>query len=638
MTTMRKYIVLALFFILSGAKLPAQNKMDFPKTEKAIKLYKNGIEKFNKKDYDKAKKYFSKIIEIEPSYIKSYFYLASIAYEENDFPVSEQYYLRALKLDSLNQPEIFYSLAIVQQKQLKYNDALRNFEKYIQNPSKNPGLLRKAKSEAEKIRNKIKLQYEDISFKPVPLNPEINSGESEYFPVLTGDNQKMIFTRRTKGQEDFFEATFKNGKWSDIKPISEINTPENEGANTITVDGKVMIFTICGRNRTYGSCDLFVSKKINGKWTQIKNMGPVINSEFWDSHPSLSNDGTTLYFASDRPGGYGGKDIWVSKISENGLWGKPTCLDTNINTKYDDFTPFIHADNHTLFFTSLGHEGLGNADLFMSKFSDGKWSKASNLGSPINTEEHDGGIFITLDGKTAYFCTDRFQEKNKNLDIYTFDVPEKMKPDPVSFVKGFVFDANTKALLDAEISIYNNENSNLISTFKTSNDSFLIALQGGIDYNFTINKKSYVFYSERFLIPENKTDLNPYYLSIGLRKIEELYNKEPIVLKNIFFEFNSYELDTIRSSSELGNLLKLLIENPEIKIQINGHTDNQGSEEYNLLLSEARAKAVYNYLIDKKIAPTRLAFKGYGESRSIANNETEENRQLNRRTEFEILK
>lgn len=635
---MHKFFVLTIFFFLSCPLLHAQNKLDVPKTEKAVNLYKKGIENFNKKEYDKAKKNFTKIIEIEPGYIKSYFYLASIAYEENDFPVSEKYYQEALKLDSINQTEIFYSLAIVQQKQAKYNDALRNFEKYIQNPSKNPGLLRKARAEADKIRIRLKLQNENIIFKPVPLNPEINSYESEYFPVLTGDNQKMIFTRNTKGQEDFFEATFKNGKWSDIKPISEINTPENEGANTMTVDGKVMIFTICDRNRTYGSCDLFITKKINGKWSKIKNMGSVINSEFWDSHPSLSNDGKTLYFASDRPGGYGGKDIWVSKISENGIWGKPICLDTNVNTKYDDFTPFIHADNHTLYFTSVGHEGMGSADLFMSKFSNGKWSKASNLGSPINTEDHEGGIFITLDGKTAYFCTDRFQAKNKNLDIYTFEVPQNMRPEPVSFVKGYVFDAGTKELLDADISIYNNENSNLINTIKTSNDSFLIALPGGIDYNFTINKKSYVFHSERFLLPENKTDLNPYYLSIGLSKIEELSDKNPIVLKNIFFEYNSSELDTIRSASELGNLIKLLNDNPEVKIQINGHTDNQGSEEYNMLLSESRAKAVYNYLVDKNIAPNNLAYKGYGESRPIADNETEENRQLNRRTEFEILK
>jgi outer membrane protein OmpA-like peptidoglycan-associated protein/tetratricopeptide (TPR) repeat protein len=618
--------------------LSAQNKLDLPKTDKAVKLYKKGIENFNKKEYDKGKKIFTKIIEIEPDHIKSYFYLASIAYEENDFPVSEQYYQEALKFDSINQKEIFYSLAFVQQKQMKYDEALRNFEKYIQNPSKNPGLLRKAKTEAEKIRIKLKLQSKNIIFKPVPLNFEINSTDSEYFPVLTGDNQKLIFTRRTKGQEDFFEASFKNGNWSDIKPISEINTPENEGANTITVDGKVMIFTICDRNRTYGSCDLFITKKMNGKWSQIKNMGPALNSEFWDSHPCLSNDGKTLYFASDRPGGNGGKDIWMSKISDNGIWGKPICLDTNINTKYDDFTPFIHADNHTLYFTSIGHEGLGSSDLFMTKFSDGKWSKASNLGSPINTEEHEGGIFITLDGKTAYFCTDRFQAKNKNLDIYTFDVPENMRPDPVSFVKGFVFDATTKELLDAEISIYNNENSNLINTIKTSNDSFLIALPGGMDYNFTINKQAYVFHSERFLLPENKTDLNPYYLSIGLSKIEELSHKTPIVLKNIFFEYNSSELDTIRSASELRNLIKFLKENPEIKIQINGHTDNQGSEEYNLILSEERAKAVYNYLVDKNITHSKLAFLGFGESRPIADNETEENRQLNRRTEFEILK
>ncbi len=635
---MLKYIVLTLFFFLSCTFLIAQTKLDLPKTDKAINLYKKGIENFNKKEYNKAKKNFSKIIEIEPGYIKSYFYLASIAYEENDFSISENYYKEALKLDSLNQTEIFYSLAIVQQKQLKYSEALINFEKYIQHPSKNPGLLRKAKSEAEKIRIRLKLQNENIIFKPVPLNPEINSYESEYFPVLTGDNQKMIFTRYTKGQEDFFEANFVNGKWTKVKPISEINTPENEGANTISVDGKVMIFTICDRRKTYGSCDLFLTKKINGKWEQIKNMGPIINSEYWDSHPSLSNDGKTLYFASDRPGGYGGKDIWVSKLSEKGIWGKPICIDTNVNTRFDDFTPFIHADNHTLYFTSLGHEGLGSADIFMSKFRDGKWSKATNLGSPINTEEHDGGIFITLDGKTAYFCTDRFQEKNKNLDIYTFEVPENIKPDPVSFVKGIVFDALTNEVIDAEISIYNNENSNLINTIKTSKDSFLIALPGGIDYNFTVNKKAYVFHSERFLLPEGKTDLNPFYLSIGLNKIEELADKKPIVLKNIFFEYNSSELDTIRSVSELGNLINLLRDNPDLKIQINGHTDNQGSEEYNLQLSEDRAKSVYNYLINKKIAPGKLAYKGYGELIPVADNETEENRQLNRRTEFEILK
>ena len=635
----KKFLIVVLLFILTVNILSSQKPDAAIKGTKAEKLYEKAITNFNKKDFDKASNYFKKTIQAAPGFIKPYLYLASISFERSDFQSSEVYYKKALFIDSLYTPDIYYSLAVVLEKQGMYEEALKHYERYISSQPKNPGMLRKAKTGSEKLKIRLKLQNQPVFFKPVPLGYEINTSESEYFPVLTGDNQKMIFTRRVLGKEDFFEADYKNGEWTNVKPISEINSPGNEGANTITIDGKTMIFTVCESRQRFGSCDLFITVKKDGKWTEIKNMGPVINSEYWDSHPSISHDGKTLYFASDRPGGIGGKDIWVSNIDDKVGWSKPECLDTNVNTRFDDFTPFIHADNNTLYFTSTGHEGMGSSDLFMSKKVNGNWTKAVNLGYPINTEDHEGGIFITLDGKTAYFCTDRFQTKVKNLDIYSFDIPLKIKPEPVSYVKGVVFDYETKEILNSEINIFDNINSNLVKTIINSQDSFLIALPGGIDYNFTVKKKGYIFHSERFLLPDNLPDLKPFNLKIALKKLGSgALDSNPFVLNNIFFDYNSSELDTIRSASELQNLISLLKDNPELNIRINGHTDNEGSDEYNSILSEKRAKSVYDHLIKKNINKIRLSFKGFGETTPVASNEDEYGRQLNRRTEFEIMK
>jgi outer membrane protein OmpA-like peptidoglycan-associated protein/tetratricopeptide (TPR) repeat protein len=631
------FSVLIVFFTLNA--LWSQNSEVQLKGTKPEKYYKKALEYFNKKNFPKAKDNFERTIQLKPDYIRPYLYLASIYYETFDYNNCEQYYKKALAIDSAFNVEIYFSLAIVLEKEKKFEESLFYYKKFLQNPSNNPGLIRKANSNARHIEFINRIIREPVAFNPIPLNSNINTSDNEYFPVLTGDNEKMIFTRRTGNQEDFYEADFINGQWTNVVPLSEINTPYNEGANTIAVDGNTMIFTICDRRRTYGSCDLFICKKQNGKWSEIKNLGAVINSEYWDSHPSLSHDGKILYFSSDRPGGNGGKDIWVSHLSEQGDWTKPECLDTSINTSADDFTPFIHADNQTLYFTSTGHQGLGSSDLFMSKKVNDKWSTAINLGYPINTEDHEGGIFITLDGKTAYFFTDRFEKTGKNLDIYYFDVPENIKPEPVSFVKGFVYDLLSGEILDAEINISDNNTSVLINTLKTDKDSFLIALPGGVDYNFTIQKENYIFHSERFVLPENLSRFKPFYVKIGLQKIAtDTLRSQPVILNNIFFESNSSVLDTVKSVLELKNLLKLLQRNPGLCIRINGHSDDSGTEDYNMKLSESRAKAVYNYLIINKIQEKRISFKGFGETKPVTSNATEEGRQKNRRTEFEIVK
>ncbi|MGE5355362.1 MAG: OmpA family protein [Deltaproteobacteria bacterium] len=634
-----KFLLGFLMFFYAALNLSSQTPGMIPKGSSDEKLFNKAVTSFNKKDFEKAKKYFNKIVRSSPGYIKPYLYLASISYDQSDFISSENYYRKALLIDSMFMPDIYYSLAVVLEKQEKISEAIRNYDKYISIAPDNPGMLRKSRTASDNLKRRLRLVENPVSFRPVSIGNEINTPESEYFPGLTGDNRKMIFTRRVRGQEDFFEAEYKNGHWTDVKPISEINSPWNEGANTITVDGNTMIFSICEDRKGLGSCDLYISKKKDGKWAEIKNMGTVVNSEFWDSHPSLSHDGRTLYFVSDRPGGYGKKDIWISRLSDNGNWLKPECLDTNINTRYDDFTPFIHADNATLYFTSTGHEGMGSSDLFLTKKINGHWTKAVNLGYPVNTPDHEGGIFITLDGKTAFFCTDRFQSKNKNLDIYSFEVPDQIKPGSVSFVKGIVYDSETRELLESDINIYDNNSSNLLNTVISSKDSFLVALPGGIDYNFTVKKKGYAFHSERFLLPENMPEFKPYYINIGLRKLNSITeDSKPIVLNNVFFDFDSSQIDTVRSASELNNLLYLLKENPELKIRINGHTDNQGTEAYNLDLSAKRAKAVYDYLINMNVNSNRLTYKGFGESMPVTSNDDEAGRQKNRRTEFEIIK
>jgi len=396
-----------------------------------------------------------------------------------------------------------------------------------------------------------------------------------------------------------------------------------------------MVFAACNRNDGFGQCDLYYSKKIDGKWTSPTNMGNVVNTAFWESQPSISSDGRTLYFASERPGGIGSSDIWVTTKNEYGKWTKPVPLDTTINTKQAETSPFIHPDGHTLYFCSNGHPGVGGFDIFFSKQDEnGKWSKPKNLGYPINTTKDEIGLIVNAKGDKAYITSSR--EGGKGLqDIYMFDLYKEARPEAVTYFKGKVSDKQSGKPLKADFELKDVETGKVIvkSTSDENDGSFLICLTPGKDYALYVSSEGYLFYSDNFNLTTTASSLKPVMKDIPLSKI---LKGQKIILKNIFFETDSFNLKP-SSESELNKLVDFLNANAKIKIEISGHTDNIGKPAYNLDLSLKRAKSVYNYLIGHGINASRLSYKGFGDTIPLSSNDNEEGRAQNRRTEMKIV-
>ena len=475
----------------------------------------------------------------------------------------------------------------------------------------------------------------DYKFEPANLGDSINSEVSEYYPTITIDGKTLVFTRRVNNNnEDFFESDKTGAAWNKAKGlVGNINTNFNEGAQNISQDGQWLLFTGCNFPDGLGSCDLYISYLTQEGWSTPENLGPNINSEFWDAAPSLSPDKRDLYFASRRPGGYGGSDLYVSHRTANGHWTAPENMGPTINTVGDESAPFIHADNQTLYFTSNGHQGYGGDDLFVArKKDDGQWNIPQNLGYPVNTIENEGSLVVGADGITAYYASDRADSRG-GLDLYSFSLRSDIRPAAVRWVKGKVFDQKTAKGLPSSVELTDLATKNTICRVQTDETgNYLITIPIGKDYAFNVNRKGYLFYSENFSIAPNQSD-SAYLIDIALQPIMVNAN---IILKNIFFDVNSYILKP-QSQVELSELVQLMKDNPNLSIQINGHTDDVGKPKDNLLLSENRARAVVNFLATKSIGLKRLSFKGWGDSQPLADNKTEAGRARNRRTELKVV-
>ena len=341
-----------------------------------------------------------------------------------------------------------------------------------------------------------------------------------------------------------------------------------------------------------------------------------------------------LYFAASDPSGYGGSDIYVSLQDNKGKWGTPRNLGTKVNTTGNESCPFIHADNQTLYFSSDGHTGYGGEDLFVSrKQPNGSWSIALNLGYPINTIENEGSLIIAANGVTAYYASDRADSRG-GLDIYTFDLRPEMQPTKTLYIKGTVIDSITKQPLISTIELYdiNSPNTPLqkIQTNNTAN--FFVTLPVGKNYLLNVTRKGYLFYSANY----NFTQTPPDTTYDAILPLQPILLNATITLQNIFYETNKFALDN-KSTLELSKVLQLLTDNPTVRIEIGGHTDNVGQASKNLLLSANRSKGVVRYLVSKGINANRLVAKGYGQAKPVANNTTNEGKAGNRRTELKVI-
>ncbi|MDA3954205.1 MAG: OmpA family protein [Bacteroidales bacterium] len=634
--------------------------------KKAIKSYEEALQSFNRMDYTIAIDLMQKAIKYDNKFIEAHIVLAEIFIEKGDRINAILFFKNAISIDSEFYAGIYFSLAQLEMLGNDFESAKLYLEKYLSYKNLKPISISQAKRKLESCSFAIEAIKNPVPFNPINLGENINTEYDEYWPTLTADEQTLIITRLiprdletdskqntenvlekektpanqnkppnfNEVHEDFYISVKDNGFWSKaINAGKPLNTNGNEGAQTILVDGRVMYFTACNRKDGKGRCDIYQSLKEKGEWNTAVNIGAPVNSEYWEAQPSISPDGKSLFFVSNRDGGSGQKDIWMSNIMEDGRWSKPINLGENVNSAGQEQSPFIHPDNKTLYFASDGKIGMGGFDLYKaSRNDDGTWSKAINLGYPINTASDEIGLIVNAQGNRAFFSSDRLNDKGR--DIFEFELYKEARPNPVSYIKGNVFDSENKNRLKANFELISLETNEIIMQAESDPNSgeFLVCIPSDNDYALNVSKDKYLFFSDNFSLKGQHDILNPFLKDVALNPIKP---GQRIVLKNIFYATDSYELID-KSIAELTILFEFMNKNAGLKIEISGHTDNTGNSEYNLNLSNNRAKSVYNYLIKNGIPVERLSYIGYGESQPLSSNKTEFGKAENRRTEIKI--
>jgi outer membrane protein OmpA-like peptidoglycan-associated protein len=601
----------------------------------AIKSYEKASYLLDLNNFKEAITELNIAIKQDDQFIEAYMLLADVYRVTFDYLKAKEAYKSAYKLNPDFAPERYYYYAECELKTGDYQNSLVHYHLFKEKGNPSAEKIDLANKYIKDCQFSIEAVKHPVPFKPENLGSNINTSDQEYMATLTSDESTLIFTRQINGNEDFYRSFKVNGEWSKATYLSDnINTPSyNEGAQCISPDGQFLFFTGCNRPDGLGRCDIYISKKEGSGWSKPVNLGFPINTKGWESQPSISSDGRTLYFVSDRSGGLGSYDIWKSTIGDDGKWQMPENLGPNINTPFDEQSPFIHPDNKTLYFSSNGWVGLGNKDLFISRLdSTGIWSKPENLGYPINTYADESGLTINASGTKAFFSSDNFNGFG-GFDIYSFDLPKNIRPTSVNYIKGVVYDEDSKIKLQALIDIRDLKTGKSIhlSYSDEIDGSFLATVPKGNEYSLNASREGYLFYSENFSLDKYKPG-KPFILEVPLQKIAV---GKKVILKNIFFDSNKFDLKQ-ESISELQKIIDFLDVNPKIHIEISGYTDDIGNDQSNLILSQNRAKAVYQYLTSHDVDKSRLTYKGYGKTKPVSDNKTTEGRANNRRTEFLI--
>ena len=659
-------LLLALTMAAQGQEYSTQNK-------KAIKLYERAMETLYQGKSDAAMNGLEQALQEDDAFLEAHLVLADLmqdaarsnAEQDSDpqsatarqYRASAKAHLRAV----IERRRDFFLPAYVNLGKMEltdgnYDEAIASFETFLAMNSKDGEDALDAQRGVRTARFRKEALAHPVPFDPQNLGAAVNSRDDEYLPSLTADGGTLVFTRRfprkatttvnTKEEEDLYVSTLKGGQWSRAERMPEpVNSTDNEGAQCISQDGRIMFYTACNRNDGGGRCDLYMCVNRSGKWSKPRNLGSAVNSSAWEGQPTFSIDGRTLYFVSNRKGGHGGMDIWKTTF-DGGQWTAPENLGPEINSEFDEMSPFIHFDDRTLYFSSNRPEGMGGFDLFVAKRrDDGRWDSPTNLGYPINTEGDDNNLIVSADGRTAIFASERKGGMGK-MDLYSFELPVESRPTVAICFKGRVSNAKDGQPVASDIRIVDLASGTTVAN--TSSDaksgSYIVSLPAGKDYAFHVAANGFLFHSQNVETdskevgtssdrPNSDNAWKPVVVDIALHPIE---SGERIALRNVFFETGRWQI-LPESEYELTKVVDLLTKNPTLRIELGGHTDNVGRPEANQRLSEQRAKAVYDYLINKGISTDRLNYKGYGETQPVAPNDTEEGRHENRRTEIKVL-
>jgi OmpA-OmpF porin, OOP family len=469
---------------------------------------------------------------------------------------------------------------------------------------------------------------------PSPIEPQelpalLNQLPMQYFPVLTADEEQIFFTvRGVQGNYDdedlFYSSKDGQGKWKLPESLVSINSRLREGTASVSADGRTMIVARCGQN----GCDLFQSQKRGEDWDELTPL-QNINSPFWDAQPSLSADGRLLYFASSREGSLGKADIWFSRKDTKGNWSKPQNAGPTINTAFDEASPFIHANGRDLFFASNGREGFGGFDLYHSTLEKDRYTSTVNLGYPLNNWDDQYAMFIAPSGTDGYYTQFSGKRQSKLYKVKFDTIQTSTQP---LLLKGLVTSTTDKPLL-ATLEVFDLESGEEVFYGKSDSltGTYLTVLPSVSQYSVRATCADYLFFSGSF---DTRKMNNRHLIEYNI-KLEPVKKGASLVLNNLFFAFDSYELDS-KSRIELEEIARFLTQNSSIAIEISGHTDNHGTDSYNLTLSQKRAESVVMYLIDLGISPKRLKFRGFGASQPRVPNDSEENKAQNRRIELKI--
>lgn len=652
----------AAILILAGFCCSAQSVQD---------LIAQGDKFYGKKDYKKALELYNNAFEINPDDASLNLKIGlSYLYSETKSKAAK-YISKAYRLNPNINDEIDYHLGVAFQNTNEFAKAIEHFNQFKKKKSGLAAIADKKISEC-KIADSLS-QYE-LNVIIENMGTGVNTTLHEYAPIISSDGSTLIFTSNRSDDlkaikdrtnyEDIYITSKGGQSWLDPKKISSnINQKYNDAAASLSPDGKTLFLYY-----EEGAGDIYISRLEGSEWSTPKSLNKNINTSlYWETSASMSADGKKLYFASNRPGGIGELDLYVSELTASGEWGKAANLGPLINTVENEDAPFIHPDGVTLYFSSDGHPNLGNSDIFVSEFKGGKWQKPENLGWPINTWEYDGFFTVSADKKKGYYSTmkegglgetdiysitflePKYKPKPKPVVVVEKPKTEKLKNDDfvdplihasrdkkvVTILRGKVIDENTATPLGATISLVDNETKKVLAKITTdpANGDFELIIPHGGNYGVATEKAGYLFNSINFNLPKfaEFQEIDTHIIMVRA----EIGSK--VILKNIFFDVGKSDLKN-ESIAEVEKIQQLLLANPNLKVQINGHTDNTGNASSNKALSLKRASAVVDHLVSHGVDSARLSAKGYGSERPIVSNDDESGgREINRRTEIEII-